>query len=941
MCALLETEIFVGRYREMALLRQRLEQLAAGTPLVASIVGEAGIGKTTLCSRVMAEAADLDVRGVRATAVEGDGSPSYWLWVQVLRQLGIDGEIDFEPVSSVMVDPLSRRQLEFSFFEKVSERVRALADEQPLLFVFEDLHWTDDESLRLLSHIVSDLEGSPVGVITTYRDPMGGSLSTTARQAFINMSRTAGFESLELEPFSEVETDEAIQMIVGDSGRSISSRDVFARSGGNPLFVSELAHVKNGDDSGALSSTVQLAVGARLGSLDDRTVEFLEICSLAQGGIRSSVVQRVAGSWSSAEVLSGVDEGIAHRFLVTDAAAAASSGDGASWRFRHPVVREVVASGIAPVRRVRLHARYMEALEVEYRNVLPERAEEMVFHAERARTLIDDARLVRYLLFAARLAMKSLSFERAAARYTRVIELAESEVVDDSLAEAMRGIVVAGSGAGRDEEIAGYFARAFLYYVSNGMIDKALEIAQIRFIDGPGMRAGLEVCEAALELVEPGTVIEASILGRLGRAVGMVSGDYSRAKGLLDRGIGIARSLGDSNLEMQLCGDGINVAGFASEFAASREFCERVVELAEVTSDPLSESGAYLHLGMSLFATGDTLLGFEYFQKSLQRSIESRINERVSSSHKVLISAYIRVCDWRLAGEHVQQALDLYASDARVLAQKASVEAMTGDADDFDSTLKRYLEVPESVRDSGEGPFRYLQMAYRAEQGELLLGELLRSVKAVESRLETTQIMSGAVFLTKACLALEGGSGDFGVLRERLMGSGLPDLERSYLPGITSLAGLVDEADDDFQRMIAGAAESGQLFNEVWLRFDFAAHLIRHGRGETAIARTIAEGRRAAERAGIPGLQEKYDLLELSNVARKKRTAGLTKRELEILRLMYLGMSNPQIAGELVVSRHTVVRHLSNVFTKLGVSNRAEAGRTAVELGLVSRGDVS
>ena len=123
MCGLPESELFVGRHREMALLRRRLEELAAGTPLVASVVGEAGIGKTTLCSWAMAEAAEFGVRGVRAAGVEGDGSPSYWLWLRLLRQLGIADDIDFEPVSSVMVDPLSRRQHEFLFFEKVSERV--------------------------------------------------------------------------------------------------------------------------------------------------------------------------------------------------------------------------------------------------------------------------------------------------------------------------------------------------------------------------------------------------------------------------------------------------------------------------------------------------------------------------------------------------------------------------------------------------------------------------------------------------------------------------------------------------------------------------------------------------------------------------------------------------------------------------------------------------
>ena len=937
MCALPDSENFIGRHREMALLRGRLEQLAVGTPLVASIVGEAGIGKTTLCSRVMAESAELGVRGVRATGVEGDGSPSHWLWIQLLRQLGIADEIDFSPVSNVMVDPLSRRQHEFLFFEKVSESIRLLAAKQPLLIVFEDLHWVDDESLGLLSHFISNLEGSPIGVIVTYRDGTEGRLSVTARQTLVNLSRIADFELLELEPFSEDETDEAVQMIVGDSGRTVSSHDLFVRSGGNPLFVSELAHVRGRDESGAHSSTVQLAVGTRLESLPDRTIEFLEICSLAQGVITSTIVHRVAGSWSSDAILSAVDEAVAHRFLL------AASNDGASWSFRHPVVREVVASRIAQDRLIRIHALYVDALEAEYRNVLPERSEEMVFHAERARPLIDDARLVRYLLLAARSAMKSLAFERAAARYTRVIELAESEVVDDSLAEAMRGIVVAGPGAGRDEEIAGYFVRSFRYYVSNGMIDQALEIAQIRFIDRPGMSAGLEVCEAALELVEPGTVIEASILGRLGRAVGMVSGDYSRAKGLLDRGIEIARTEGDSNLEMQLCGHVVNVAAFSNEFEASWTFSERIGSLADHTSDPLSESGAYTHLGMFQFAIGETDAGLEYFRRGLRRSIDSHVNERISSSHLGLITAYIRVCDWESAAEHIRSALELFPTDVRVLGQKVLVAAMTGDSAGFNETFAEYLRTTESSRDSGElVGVRNMSMAYRVEKSEALLGELKRSISILGEKSQNLGILRNALVIGRAILLLEDEVGDFAAIRAELLKMGLNrvSLEQPYLPGISSLAGLVDVADEEFERSISAAVESGQLFIEVWLRYDFSAHLIRHGKGETVIARVIAEGRRAADRARIPGLQAKYDRLELLNVGRKKRTAGLTKRELEILRLMYSGKSNPQIAESLVVSRHTVVRHLSNVFTKLGVSNRTEAGRAAVELGLVSRGDV-
>ncbi len=62
---------------------------------------------------------------------------------------------------------------------------------------------------------------------------------------------------------------------------------------------------------------------------------------------------------------------------------------------------------------------------------------------------------------------------------------------------------------------------------------------------------------------------------------------------------------------------------------------------------------------------------------------------------------------------------------------------------------------------------------------------------------------------------------------------------------------------------------------------------------------------------------------------------GLTAREVEVLGLLAQGKSNPEIAGELVLSVHTVIRHANHIFAKLGVSNRTEAAAYAHTHGLV------
>ena len=66
-----------------------------------------------------------------------------------------------------------------------------------------------------------------------------------------------------------------------------------------------------------------------------------------------------------------------------------------------------------------------------------------------------------------------------------------------------------------------------------------------------------------------------------------------------------------------------------------------------------------------------------------------------------------------------------------------------------------------------------------------------------------------------------------------------------------------------------------------------------------------------------------------------ERPAGLTPRELQVLRLVAVGKSNKQISAALVISEHTVARHLQNIFAKLNVSSRTAASAFAFAHGLV------
>jgi DNA-binding NarL/FixJ family response regulator len=109
------------------------------------------------------------------------------------------------------------------------------------------------------------------------------------------------------------------------------------------------------------------------------------------------------------------------------------------------------------------------------------------------------------------------------------------------------------------------------------------------------------------------------------------------------------------------------------------------------------------------------------------------------------------------------------------------------------------------------------------------------------------------------------------------------------------------------------------------------ARVLREVGDEDSAATELSNARRAlAELGAAPAVSEVDRLLD------RRLPGGLTERELEVLRLVAEGRSNPDIARALVLSHKTVARHLSNIFTKLDVPSRTAAAAYAHEHGLTA-----
>jgi len=164
-------------------------------------------------------------------------------------------------------------------------------------------------------------------------------------------------------------------------------------------------------------------------------------------------------------------------------------------------------------------------------------------------------------------------------------------------------------------------------------------------------------------------------------------------------------------------------------------------------------------------------------------------------------------------------------------------------------------------------------------------------------------------------------------------------------PGLDAMAatarGRVLLADAQPQQALSPLREACQAWRELDAPYEAARVCVLLARAYQALADVESAAReRDAAAAGFARLGAVLDAAALDDErAPTERPGGLSAREVEVLRLVADGRSNPEIAEALFISRKTVARHLSNIFAKLGASSRTEAARYAFDHGLVGSRD--
>jgi DNA-binding CsgD family transcriptional regulator len=232
------------------------------------------------------------------------------------------------------------------------------------------------------------------------------------------------------------------------------------------------------------------------------------------------------------------------------------------------------------------------------------------------------------------------------------------------------------------------------------------------------------------------------------------------------------------------------------------------------------------------------------------------------------------------------------------------------------------------------------------------------SANAVLSSSDVTPLLAMSASVGLALIAVQRGDAEAAELRYNALVSRRGTMLSVSQRGVVVAGGMVsadrllgllaqtrgklDDVAAHFEEALAFCRKAGYRPELAWSCHDYAdAQLQRNGPGDHQKALALLDDALTiSTELGMKPLTDRVAALQEQARSLPAKApahpAGLTQREVEVLRLIAAGKSNQEIAEELFISPHTVIRHVSNIFAKTGSTNRADAATYANRHGLVS-----
>ena len=989
----------IGRGGELAKLTAALQSAETGHGGTFIITGESGIGKTRLATALIDVAAKRNAAIAVGRAYPVETGVPYAIFSDALLPIlrGIDpsalalltrgGNAELvqlfpalgtgdRPVSTTGVrgEPAElRARLLWNFTQFLSR----FSAKRPLLLVLENLQWADNSSIELLHFTARQIVGDRVLIVATCNDadPRAAEGQSAVRSLETSLVRLGVAQSLRLSSLDPAATQELVAQVLGDTPARELAEPIHQRTRGNPFFVEEtlkaLADAAEGrtptaQDLHALKmpQTIRDVVVARLGQLPADARRLADLAAVI--GTRSSHDALAFMSHLPEDALLAALDELRRARVIEE-----HVEDGEIlYDFTHPLLQEALYAELGLARARALHATIAESLEAFYGDAAVAHAGELAFHYMRAdaKRLADKA--VHYLKVAGCDAMAKHADREAADYLTAALEQLDR------------------SGSPNDEEaveIAHELARARQrlgeYKAALALWQRAAQDAERR-----GLHSRLAHIRRNLGMVSYWSGHHEEALADYDAAIAAATaaGDPSLeartlvAKGMCLQGLGrredaertvqsaleIAERLGNAALLARVHRALLLLYVWTGPPQLARRHGAEAIALAEQAGErgvAWSAHWALAMLGGLTASVQDITVHLAHAQRVAD---ELRSPLLRAWTAEVAIEYYAGIGEWDQAVTLAERTLEA----ARSLGQNALLPRLLvwlgllyfgrGNVDRGKACVDEAWELSRAGKD-GAGRGGDVHSIVPAHTGRaayhLTMQDYEEAIRIGERGLEIADASGYVVWAVHRLMPVIAEAALWKTddnLAQRISKRLRRDARR-----LEHRLGLAwADASDALVELLRGNKEkSVGMLREVAEQLEAIPYVPDAARVRRQLARALAEtgDREGAMRelrhahavfarlGAEPELRATREQLRELGARPPVRAlaagaAGLTGREVEIVRLVANRRSNKEIGAALDISSRTVSTHLSNVFAKLGVSSRGELADYARAAGLLN-----
>ncbi|MBI2863479.1 MAG: AAA family ATPase [Chloroflexi bacterium] len=990
----------VGRDYQLRRLATALTLAAEGQGGVILLTGEPGMGKTRLAREALVLAKGRGFTALEGRAYPlGAGlayAPIVDAFGPVLRNLSplhletlVTGLPDLGRLFSALEPPLpvlppegGGASLEKTrLFESVSRLLERLANEAPVVLFVDDLHRADRASVELLHYLARGLTGRRVLLLATYGAEFADT-SVSLRELVRSLRQDGLAEEIVLPRLGPEAVGKLVRAILGGDVPDKLAFLLNARAAGTPLFVEALvgALVDSGNlvrsglgwelvDEGTLvlPSSVRYLIAGRLDRLDVADRHLLDQIAVL-GNAASHAVLLAASRSDEEAVLNSL-----RRLEAAGLVAEGIDGSDVNYGITHPLIQEVAYAELPEMERRRAHLAAIRALEP-LSGGRPDDVSRLAHHYRGAGTYANPDRALAAMVAAGEQALALYANEDASRHFGAALAIARESRhterlpgLDEPLlpwllerqGEAWERIgkresaVEAWNEALAERERSGDALAACRLHTSLALAEWArvdFEAAQSR------LRAGLAA------VADRGPSRELVELHRVRFAIAVSQGDAGQMTDTAAELLSVARQIGLPQAEAEACLASAISLLWAGDVARAHQHTLRALTLAEQAQDMMiccQGYGVSALVGMSL---GDHSSIRDNAEKGV--ALAQRLGAPQQDIHLRPYLAFVGYMTgtWDESRRHAMEAVVLarrigHPRDlAWAIAWRALVLALLGDIPEAEACVaeaRAALAVVTSVDKYVLGLLDITDMILALERGQARSAlsiarsfTVAPSLGAVPAGLTPWIAPIGLMALAEAQVevgeaerALETGS--------RIAGLGPPGTP--YLTALASRAeGLARQALGQLDIALACLARAEETFSALGMPFEAARSMLDRAAvtavwepkgAANAVQQSLTTFEHLGARRHADRARRLLRGLGASPPARQRRHIGegcLSPRELEIGRLVAEGLSTPDIAQRLVLSRHTVATHLSNIYARLGIGSGRALVKYLSEAGLLS-----